>query len=103
MVIEWLKIQVKPELREKYIQKEVEIWNPALAKYPGFLGKEIWINPEKSNEVISIIRWETREAWKSIPEAEIQEITKKFDEAMASNDYEMIEQSEFQVRKFPHV
>lgn len=103
MVIEWLKIRVNPKLREKYVQKEAEIWNPALAKYPGFLGKEIWINPEKSDEVICVIRWETREAWKSIPEAESQNITDKFDQEIKFDDYETIEQKEFQVRKFPHV
>ncbi|MDJ0549362.1 MAG: TIGR03792 family protein, partial [Microcystis sp. M49637_WE12] len=45
MVIEWLEFQVKPEAREKFIQKDQEIWTKFLAKQPGFLGKELWINP----------------------------------------------------------
>jgi len=46
MVIEWLEFQVKPEAREKFIQKDQEIWTKFLAKQPGFLGKELWINPD---------------------------------------------------------
>ena len=61
MVIEVLKFKVSPQLREKYIQKDAEIWTAALAKYPGFISKEVWINPNDSTEVVLIIRWETRE------------------------------------------
>ena len=32
MVIEWLEFQVKPEAREKFIQKDQEIWTKCLAK-----------------------------------------------------------------------
>ncbi|WP_425469059.1 TIGR03792 family protein, partial [Pediococcus acidilactici] len=50
MVIEWLKFKVVSN-RERFVQKDAEIWTEALARYPGFLGKEVWLNPKESTEV----------------------------------------------------
>jgi uncharacterized protein (TIGR03792 family) len=50
MVIEWLKVKVPIELRETYIQKDAEIWTATLSKYPGYVGKEIWLNPQDESE-----------------------------------------------------
>jgi uncharacterized protein (TIGR03792 family) len=100
VIIELLKVKVPPEQREKYIQKDAEIWTAALAKHPGFLGKEVWINPNDATEVIMVIRWATKEAWKAIPEAELQAIERKFSAAMGKS-YPIGEVGEYQVRKFP--
>ncbi len=100
MVIELLKVKVTPEVREKYIQKDAEIWTTALAEYPGFLGKEVWINPNNSSEVILIIRWATKEQWKAIPPEVLEEVDKKFTQAMGES-YPIVESAEYQVRKFP--
>jgi uncharacterized protein (TIGR03792 family) len=101
VVIELLKVKIPPELREKCIQKDAEIWTTALAKYPGFLGKEVWINPNDPTEVVLIIRWQTREHWHAIPKADLQAIALKFDAAMGKS-YRIVESAEYQVRKFPH-
>ncbi|MFH7027698.1 MAG: TIGR03792 family protein [Heteroscytonema crispum UTEX LB 1556] len=101
MVIELLKVKIPPEQREKYIQKDAEIWTKALAKYPGFIGKEVWINPNNPQEVILIIRWATLEQWKAIPQAELDAIAKHFDSTMGKS-YPIVESLEYQVRKFPH-
>ena len=97
MVIEWLKFRVSPELREKFIQKDSEIWTATLSQYPGFLGKEIWINPEQS-EVVMFIRWKTREHWKSVPQSVIDELDSKMGELHVP----IAESREYQVRKFFH-
>jgi uncharacterized protein (TIGR03792 family) len=101
VVIELLKMKIPPKLREKYIQKDAEIWTAALAKYPGFIGKEVWINPNDLTEVVLIIRWETREHWDAVPEAVLQAIALKFDAAMGKS-YPIVESTEYQVRKFPY-
>ena len=101
MEIELLKFKIAPEYREQYIQRDTEIWTAALAHYPGFIGKELWINPNDSTELVMVIRWETREQWKSIPSEEIDAITQRFDQDLGFS-YEMVESSEYQVRKFPH-
>jgi len=101
VVIELLKVKIPPKLREKYIQKDAEIWTAALAKYPGFLAKEVWINPNDPTEVVLIIRWETREHWHAIPKADLEAIALKFDAAIGKF-YPIVEAAVYQVRKFPH-
>ncbi|NJM20801.1 MAG: TIGR03792 family protein [Richelia sp. SL_2_1] len=101
MEIELLKFKIAPEYREQYIQRDAEIWTAALANYPGFIGKELWINPNDSTELVMVIRWKTRKQWKSIPSEEIDAITQRFDQELGFS-YEMVESSEYQVRKFPH-
>lgn len=54
MVIEWLKFRVIPEQRERFIEQDEAIWTKTVGAYPGFLGKEIWINPNQAEEVILI-------------------------------------------------
>ena len=101
MVIEWLGFRVKPELREKFITEDEKIWTSALATSPGFLGKEVWIEPELSDRVYFVIRWQTREQWKAVPMQLLEETEAKFMSAMGQGNYEMIESKEYQIRKFP--
>lgn len=100
MVIEWLKIQVAPEQREYYVQKDAEIWTPFLSQYSGFLGKEVWIHPTKTDEVVLIIRWDSKEAWKSIPAEALKAVEQQFDRSLGV-PYKMVEEGEYQLRKFP--
>jgi uncharacterized protein (TIGR03792 family) len=101
VVIELLKFKLAPNIREKYIQKDGEIWTTALSKYPGFLGKQVWINPNDATEVIFIIHWETREQWQAIPPQDLEAIEKEFAQAFP-DAYKLVESGEYQVRKFPH-
>lgn len=103
MVIEWLKFTVDSESREQFIQKDEAIWTANLATYPGFLGKEVWIEPDAPNKVIFTIRWQTRQQWKSIPIKDLVAIEKEFSTVMEKMNikYKMTESKEFQVRKFP--
>lgn len=100
MVIEWLKVKLSPELREKFIQKDAEIWTAKLASYPGFLNKEVWISPENPSEVVLIIRWASLEAWKAIPPDELEKTEQQFAQELGSQQ-EIIEATHYQVRKFP--
>ncbi|NJL42751.1 MAG: TIGR03792 family protein [Pseudanabaena sp. SU_2_4] len=99
MVIEWLKVNVPPELREQYIQKDTEIWTPILSKYPGFVGKEVWINPHDPTEIVMVIHWKNHEAWKSVPSEVLVETDRQFTQAMGQS-FPFTAESEYQVRKF---
>jgi uncharacterized protein (TIGR03792 family) len=99
MVIELLRFHVAPELREQYIQVDAEVWTPFLASYSGFLSKEVWINPNNAAEVIFVIHWASREAWKSIPGDRLEAVEKQFADRFG-HSYNMVESSEYQVRKF---
>lgn len=102
MVIEWLKVRVSPDLREKFIQQDAEIWTSMLANYPGFLSKEVWINPETPTEVVLIIRWASLEDWKAVPLDRLVKTEQQFNEAFG-DQHQIIQAAEYQVRKFPTV
>lgn len=101
VVIELLKVKVAPEHREQYIQKDAEIWTQAIAHYPGFLGKEVWLNPNEPSEVILVIRWATREQWKSIPPERLQQISQEFDQQLGYT-HQIVDSAEYQAR-FPQL
>ncbi|OCR02531.1 hypothetical protein BCD67_01190 [Oscillatoriales cyanobacterium USR001] len=76
MIIEWLKFRVAAEKCEAFIRRDAEVWTAGLRDFPGFLGKEVWVNLEQ-NEVVFVIRWETREQWKSIPPSKLAELDRE--------------------------
>ncbi len=100
MVIEWLKVRVSPDVREKFIEKDAEIWTSTLASYPGFLSKEVWINPDNPTEVVLIIHWESREQWQSIPPEQLAKTEEQFVREFGEQ-HQIIETAQYQVRKFP--
>lgn len=102
MVIEWLKFRVSPELREKFIQKDAEIWTSMLTTYPGFLNKEVWVSPETPTEVVLIIRWASLEAWQSVPPERLVQTEQLFTQEFGYQ-HQIIEAAGYQVRKFPQV
>lgn len=103
MVIEWLKFEVASEAKQKFIEADDQIWSQFLSNYPGYMGKEIWVNPFVETEVIVVVHWESREQWKSVPEAVVEETEAKFAEAVGKDNYQMLESKEYQVRKFRQI
>ncbi len=97
MVIEWLKFRIQPEFREVFIQKDTAIWTAALSQYPGFLGKEVWLNPHKLDELILVIHWETREDWAAIPMTFLFQVEQAFAKEMGKDNYQLVETGEYQV------
>lgn len=98
MEIEWLKVEVQPELREQFVQKDDEIWTAMLSQYPGFLNKEVWISPDNLSEVILVIHWASFEQWQAIPKADLDQTEAQFNTAMGDT-YKIVEVSRYQVRK----
>lgn len=97
MVIEWLKFKVSAESRDRFIQLDHEIWTPTLEQFSGFLGKEVWISPNCSQEITLVIRWETHQQWKRVPEEILEQTEQKFAQEMNNHFYEMIEAKEYQI------
>ena len=100
MVIEWLEFQVISELREKFIKLDREVWTATLEQYPGFLGKEVWLDPNQVDRVFLVIRWQTREQWKSVPQDVLAQTDREFARQMGKSNYKSVGMKEYQVRKF---
>jgi len=100
MVIEWLKFCVDPQVRERFIQADAEIWMAFLETYPGFLEKEVWLDPRDRAQLILIVRSDSLERWKAVPSDALAATEAQFARAMG-HTYEMLEVGEYQVRKFP--
>jgi uncharacterized protein (TIGR03792 family) len=95
MIIEWLRFKVPPEKWEAFIQRDEEVWTAGLKNFPGFLGKEIWV-AWVENEVVMLIRWETREQWKSVLQSTIDELDRQRGDLQIA----IAESREYQVSKF---
>jgi len=100
LVIEHLSITVQPELRETFVQADEEIWTPILARYPGFLGKEVWISPDDLSKVVLIVRWNSFEEWQAIPQEVLDATEAHFQQAMGADTYTLQDSQRFQVRRF---
>ena len=97
MVIEWLRFKVPREKWEQFILRDEEVWTAGLKSFPGYLGKEVWVDAVE-NEVLMLIRWETREQWNSVPQSTIDELDAK----MGDLQMPIVESREYQVPKFLH-
>ncbi len=97
MVIELLKVEVAAEDREKYLQIDREIWTKAIAQFPGFINKEVWLNPDQPTEVNLIIRWRSYQEWKSISIELLADIDRQFALKMGNTRHKIVESVEYQV------
>lgn len=95
MVVEWLKFRVFPGSLDKFITEDREIWTDTLSQYPGFLSKEIWLNPAHADEVILVIHWQSMEQWQAIPLHILEETQAQFAQAMGEDDYQFLEAREY--------
>ena len=77
-VVEHLRIKVPSEARRVWREAEERSWEPWLAQQDGFLGRDLLWDPD-AEEATLLIRWATREQWKAIPEAEVNDIQERFE------------------------
>ena len=77
-VVEHLRLQVPQESREHWMVAERGSWEPWLKQQPGFLGRELFWDPA-TEEGTLLIRWSSREAWKSISMAEVETVQERFE------------------------
>ncbi len=97
VVVELLIVEVATEDREKYLQIDREIWTKVIAQFPGFISKEVWLNPQAPTNVMLIIRWRSREEWKAISVELLQEIERQFALKMGNTRYKIVDSVEYQI------
>ena len=77
-VVEHLRLQVPRESREQWMAAERGSWEPWLKQQAGFLGRDLFWDPA-TEEGIVLIRWSSREAWKSISLGEVETVQERFE------------------------
>ena len=77
-VIEQLRLRVPEPHRELWLQAEASSWQPWLEQQQGFLGRDLFWDPERE-EGLLLIRWNSREQWKAIPQAEVLRVQARFE------------------------
>jgi uncharacterized protein (TIGR03792 family) len=97
LVIEWLRFRVPVADQAHYIARDAAIWTATLARYPGFLGKEVWCHAADPDTLNLVIRWESRAAWKAVPQDALDAADAAFVAAMGCR-YPVLECVEYMVR-----
>ena len=77
-VIEQLRLRVPEPHRELWLTAEASSWQPWLEQQQGFLGRDLFWDPERE-EGLLLIRWTSREQWKAIPQAEVLRVQARFE------------------------
>ena len=78
-VVEQLRVQVPSQDRQAWLKAELSSWEPWLAKQKGFIGRELFWDPQ-SEEATLLICWSSREAWKAIPQQEVASVQERFEQ-----------------------
>jgi uncharacterized protein (TIGR03792 family) len=99
MEIERLLFRIEPTTREQFIRQDDAIWSATLGNYPGYLGKEIWINPDDDTEMVVVVRWRSFDDWQAVPQTVLQDAEERFQTAMGDT-YELLDSRRYQVRRF---
>ena len=78
-VVEHLRVSVPAEARQAWLEAERNSWEPWLAQQEGFLGRDLFWDAEREEGTL-LIRWASREQWKRISEAEVEEVQERFEQ-----------------------
>jgi uncharacterized protein (TIGR03792 family) len=96
MVVEWLKVKVDPALQGAYLKADRQIWTAFLAAQAGFVSKQVWLNPTAPDQIVMVVHWASREAWKQIPSALLAATEAKFVGTLGQS-FPLVETGEYQV------
>ena len=77
-VVEQLRLQVPATQRQIWLEGERSTWQPWLETQAGFLGRDLYWDPQRE-EGLLLIRWASREQWKSISDQEVSRVQASFD------------------------
>lgn len=76
MVVEFLTFMVPTDELGEWLAIEEQHWSRFLERQPGFVRKEMWVSRDDPDRVHAVIWWESMEAWRSIPTAELEAVAR---------------------------
>jgi uncharacterized protein (TIGR03792 family) len=77
-VVEYLRVRVPAASREAWLTAEQESWGPWLANQAGFLGRDLYWDPNREEGVL-LIRWRTPDDWSRIPAEQLDAVQERFE------------------------
>ncbi|MXW39730.1 MAG: TIGR03792 family protein [Synechococcus sp. SB0668_bin_15] len=77
ITVEVLRLAVPANLRDVWLDAEVEVWKPWLAQQQGFLGRDIYWDAQQEEGRL-FIRWRSRQEWKAIADEEVEPVQARF-------------------------
>ncbi|WP_030006545.1 TIGR03792 family protein [Picosynechococcus sp. NKBG042902] len=93
-VVEWLTFDVPQADQAKFIETELEIWNPIDRRSPAFVRKEIWQDADHPDQLTVVVSWSSQALRKVVSPEEVEAAEKAFDKAMGKS-YPILEKKEF--------
>lgn len=78
----------------KFIETELEIWNPIDRRSPAFVRKEIWQDADHPDQLTVVVSWSSQALRKVVSPEEVDAAEKAFDKAMGKS-YPILEKKEF--------
>jgi uncharacterized protein (TIGR03792 family) len=82
VAMEYLRVQVRPEEVDRFVQADRDVWTTFLSQQPGFLHKQVLCSKTTPGEIVMLTQWRSREEWKSISQDLLDETDRKFTVAM---------------------
>ncbi len=82
MVVEWKRLRVRADLRQRFVAVDGQIWTAGLAGEPGYLGKEVWLDRGDPEAVALAIRWRSAADLAGVARTRLDELARSFREAM---------------------
>jgi uncharacterized protein (TIGR03792 family) len=79
-IVEELTLQVDAGDLEGFLEADARIWTAFLAVQPGFVRKEVWVPADRSNTVVILLWWASREQWKAISDETIASVDRDMGE-----------------------
>lgn len=74
MVIEMLTFDIPSDEQPEWLALEEQVWSRFLEQQPGFVGKEIWIEDVRPDQILVVIWWESMDLWKRITPEQVAEV-----------------------------
>ena len=78
-IVEFLRLHVPKQDRNAWLIAEQNSWEPWLEKQKGFLGRQLFWDPERE-EALLLISWSSRSEWKMISKKEIDYVQNTFED-----------------------
>ena len=77
-IVEHLKLDVPEKFKHAWLKAERASWEPWLLEQDGFLGRQLFWDPEVE-EATLLIGWESKAVWKNISQREINDVQQNFE------------------------